>query len=66
MGRYASGSRAERRRFFDEIRELPSVTRDGVPITLSINAAFLVDLAEMLTLLCLRAERAALARPAQP
>ena len=40
-------ARAERRRFFDEIRELPSVTRDGIPITLSINAAFLVDLAEM-------------------
>ena len=40
-------ARAERRRYFDQIRELPSVTRDGVPITLSINAAFLIDLAEM-------------------
>ena len=24
-------TRAERKRFFDEIRELPSVTRDGIP-----------------------------------
>jgi phosphotransferase system enzyme I (PtsP) len=40
-------TRAERKRFFDEIRELPSVTRDGMPVTLSINAAFLIDLAEM-------------------
>jgi phosphotransferase system enzyme I (PtsP) len=40
-------TRAERRRYFDEIRSLPSVTSDGIPITLSINAAFLVDLAEM-------------------
>jgi phosphotransferase system enzyme I (PtsP) len=43
----AMRARAERRRYFDQIRELPSVTRDGVPITLSINAAFLIDLAEL-------------------
>lgn len=42
-------TRAERKRFFDEIRLLPSVTRDGMPVTLSINAAFLIDLAEMET-----------------
>ena len=42
----AMRTRAERRRFFDQIRELPAVTRDGVPITLSINAAFLIDLAD--------------------
>ena len=42
-------TRAERKRFFDEIRLLPSVTRDGMPVTLSINAAFLIDLAEMQT-----------------
>ena len=40
-------TRAERRRYFDQIRTLPSVTADGIPITLSINAAFLIDLAEM-------------------
>ena len=40
-------ARAERRRYFDQIRDLPSVTGDGIPITLSINAAFLIDLAEM-------------------
>ena len=40
-------ARNERRRFFDQIRTLPSVTADGFPITLSINAAFLIDLAEM-------------------
>ena len=40
-------TRAERRRYFDQIRTLPAVTGDGVAITLSINAAFLIDLAEM-------------------
>jgi phosphotransferase system enzyme I (PtsP) len=39
--------RAERRRYFEQIRSLPAVTGDGIPITLSINAAFLIDLAEM-------------------
>ena len=43
----AMRARAERRRYFDEIRELPAVTLDGIPITLSINAAFLIDLAEL-------------------
>jgi phosphotransferase system, enzyme I, PtsP len=42
-------TRAERRRFFEQIRALPSVTSDGVPISLSINAAFLIDLAGMET-----------------
>jgi phosphotransferase system enzyme I (PtsP) len=40
-------ARAERKRYFDQIRTLPSLTADGIPITLSINAAFLIDLAEM-------------------
>ena len=39
--------RTERRRHFDAVRDEPSVTRDGVHISLSINAAFLVDLAEL-------------------
>jgi phosphotransferase system, enzyme I, PtsP len=46
---HAISARVERRRYFDQIRGLPSVTRDGVPITLSINAAFLIDLAGMET-----------------
>jgi phosphotransferase system, enzyme I, PtsP len=46
---HAISTRVERRRYFDQIRGLPSVTRDGVPITLSINAAFLIDLAGMET-----------------
>ena len=40
-------ARAERKRYFDQIRTLPSLTADGIAITLSINAAFLIDLAEM-------------------
>jgi phosphotransferase system, enzyme I, PtsP len=36
---HAISARVERRRYFDQIRGLPSVTRDGVPITLSINLA---------------------------
>ena len=46
---HAISARVERRRYFDQIRGLPSVTEDGVPITLSINAAFLIDLAGMET-----------------
>ena len=46
---HAISARVERRRYFDQIRSLPSVTEDGVPITLSINAAFLIDLAGMET-----------------
>ncbi|MFL5334509.1 MAG: phosphoenolpyruvate--protein phosphotransferase [Geminicoccaceae bacterium] len=46
---HAISARVERRRYFDQIRGLPSVTQDGVPITLSINAAFLIDLAGMET-----------------
>jgi phosphotransferase system enzyme I (PtsP) len=34
----AARIRSERRRLFDQIRALPSVTRDGIPIALSINA----------------------------
>ncbi len=40
-------ARTERKRYFDQIRTLPAITGDGIPITLSINAAFLIDLAEM-------------------
>ena len=43
----AMRARAERRRFFDQLRTLPATTLDGIPITLSINAAFLIDLAEL-------------------
>ena len=40
-------ARNERRRMFEALRDLPSVTRDGVRVSLSINAAFLIDLAEL-------------------
>ncbi|HEX8375163.1 MAG TPA: phosphoenolpyruvate--protein phosphotransferase, partial [Geminicoccaceae bacterium] len=40
-------ARNERRRMFEALRDLPSVTRDGVRVTLGINAAFLIDLAEL-------------------
>ena len=39
--------RRERRRMFDSLRGEPSVTRDGIDISLSINAAFLIDLPEL-------------------
>jgi phosphotransferase system enzyme I (PtsP) len=40
-------ARAERRRDLAALRDAPSVTQDGIPVALSINAAFLVDLAEI-------------------
>ncbi|MDX6750806.1 phosphoenolpyruvate--protein phosphotransferase [Geminicoccaceae bacterium 1502E] len=40
-------ARRERRRQLEALRDVPSVTRDGIPVSLSINAAFLVDLAEI-------------------
>jgi len=39
--------RQERRRVLETQRNLPSVTLDGVPIGLSLNAAFLIDLAHL-------------------
>ncbi|MEK0082006.1 phosphoenolpyruvate--protein phosphotransferase [Benzoatithermus flavus] len=43
----AMRTRTEQRDLYEQIRALPSVTQDGIPISLSINAAFLVDFAEM-------------------
>jgi phosphotransferase system enzyme I (PtsP) len=40
-------ARNERRRMFEALRDLPSVTRDGIRVSLGINAAFLIDLAEL-------------------
>jgi phosphotransferase system enzyme I (PtsP) len=40
-------ARYERRRGFEALRELPTVTREGIKVRLSINAAFLMDLAEL-------------------
>ena len=40
-------ARSERKLYFDHIRTLPSVTQDGIAVSLSINAAFLIDLAEL-------------------
>lgn len=39
--------RSEQRRILETQRSLPSVTQDGIKIALSINAAFLVDLAHL-------------------
>ncbi|HET6469297.1 MAG TPA: phosphoenolpyruvate--protein phosphotransferase [Geminicoccaceae bacterium] len=39
--------RVERRRMFDALRDLPSVTQDGMPVSLLVNCAFLIDLAEI-------------------
>ena len=39
--------RAERRRLLESQRNLPSATRDGITIGLSLNAAFLIDLAHL-------------------
>ncbi|MGH6959008.1 MAG: putative PEP-binding protein, partial [Dongiaceae bacterium] len=36
--------RAQRRAMFAATRELPAVTRDGVPISLNINAGLLIDM----------------------
>lgn len=40
-------ARTERRRMFEALRGLPSVTRDGIEVSISINAAFLIDLPEI-------------------
>lgn len=40
-------ARVERKRALAALRDLPSVTADGIPVSLSINAAFLVDLADI-------------------
>ncbi len=40
-------TRAERRTALAEMRDLPSTTGDGIPVSLSINAAFLVDLGDI-------------------
>jgi phosphotransferase system, enzyme I, PtsP len=40
-------ARHERRRMFEALRDQPPVTRDGLKVALSINAAFLMDLAEL-------------------
>ena len=43
----AMRTRTEHRRVYEQVQGLPSVTRDGVPVSLSINAAFLIDFADM-------------------
>lgn len=40
-------ARQERRRRLAGMREGPAVTRDGINVTIAINAAFLIDLAEL-------------------
>jgi phosphotransferase system, enzyme I, PtsP len=42
-------ARAERRRHLGQLRDLPSVTADGIRVGLSINAAFPFDLAQLAT-----------------
>jgi phosphotransferase system enzyme I (PtsP) len=43
----AMRTRTEQRDLYAQIRALPAVTQDGIPISLFINAAFLIDFAEM-------------------
>ena len=40
-------ARDDRRREFESQRSAPSVTRDGVPVSLSINAAFQIDVGNL-------------------
>lgn len=40
-------ARQERRRVFDSQKDEPAVTKDGIPLDLSINAGFLIDLKEL-------------------
>ncbi|MFO1067332.1 MAG: phosphoenolpyruvate--protein phosphotransferase [Geminicoccaceae bacterium] len=40
-------ARAERRQTLVALRDAPSVTADGVPVSLAINAAFLIDMNEL-------------------
>lgn len=43
----AMRTRREHRRIYEQVRALPAVTLDGIAVGLSINAAFLIDFAEM-------------------
>lgn len=43
----AMRARTEHRRIYEQVRSLPAVTRDGIAVGLSINAAFPIDFAEM-------------------
>ncbi|MEZ5863639.1 MAG: phosphoenolpyruvate--protein phosphotransferase [Geminicoccaceae bacterium] len=43
----ATRAREERRRLFGSLKGEPSVTADGMPVKLSINAGFLIDLGEL-------------------
>jgi phosphotransferase system enzyme I (PtsP) len=43
----AMRTRHEHRRVYEQLRGLPAETRDGIPVGLSINAAFLIDFAEL-------------------
>jgi phosphotransferase system enzyme I (PtsP) len=40
-------ARADRKQMLKALRDAPSVTRDGIHVSLSINAAFLVDMADI-------------------
>jgi phosphotransferase system enzyme I (PtsP) len=40
-------ARTERREALAALRDEPAVTRDGIPVSLSVNAAFLVDIADI-------------------
>ncbi len=42
-------ARAERRRIYAALKQEPSVTRDGMRVGLHLNAAFLIDLAQLET-----------------
>ena len=40
-------AREERKRQLSTLRDVPAISKDGVPVSLSINAAFLIDCAEL-------------------
>ncbi len=44
---HAIHARSERRQALAALRDEPAVTRDGIPVSLAVNAAFLVDIADI-------------------
>ncbi|MGH7092798.1 MAG: phosphoenolpyruvate--protein phosphotransferase, partial [Stellaceae bacterium] len=43
----AVAARAQRQAFYDTLRDAPAVTRDGVAVSLLLNAGLLIDLAQL-------------------
>ena len=43
----AVAARTERRAYYETLRDVPAITRDGVPINILLNAGLLLDLAQL-------------------